>query len=225
MWLLWLSLIGCERPNPSVPESPAAPEPELRLAAPWRVADQDAAGLSLQLGDSADGVRVQLARDELGRVPGVSPIRAGRTLWVSDEGSEWPMIAVPFPEVAVRSAELVVQGVDLVVRLEGPPLSAVTQHEAADDRPIVTLVRLRPRPADWRIVVEGVAIHNLPGTDLKVESAQQGWTTASPWGELDIETQAPSWQSRLDGRWTWSTVGSIEALQPYPKTGMNWRPR
>lgn len=224
MWLLCLSLLACEAPPTAAPPPALPPAPQLELAAPWRVVDHDELGLTVRLADSADGVRVQLGRDDRARMPGVTPIHQGKTLLVEDGGALWPMIALPFPDRPVQRALVLVQGVDLVVRIEGPPLSDVTDDPEADERPIVTMVRVRRRPSDWRIVVDGVATHNLPGGDLRVVAARRGFRAHSAWGALTVDSAAPSAQSRLDGRWSWSTVPSIEDRQPYPRTGMTWRP-
>ncbi len=218
-------LFACVSPDEPQTPRPNPPIPSLELGSPWHVAHTDENGLNLQLANSPDGVRITLGTDERGRVPGISPIRAGKTLEVSDGGRLWPLVAVPFPDRRLSQVEVLVQGVDLVVRFFGPALAAVSDHPEADERPILTQIRIRPRQDTWRIAVEGVTTWSLPGRQLTARpKVGRGWMVESDWGSFALETRAPAYGSALGARWWLDSKASIDEFQPYAKTATTWTP-
>ena len=212
-------MIACRTP---------APEPipvSMALEPPWAVVSQDAAEIALRFGTSGEGVRVWLDGTE-GHVAGVSPVQDGRTLSVRDGAVAWPLVAMAFPERIVR-AEIEVQGIDLVVRAYGPPIRDVTLRPDAPDDPVITWVRLRPRLVDWRIVVDGLGTVSLPAPSRPVEASEGGWTWTidGALGPVALDTNAPAWTSAVSPvRWSFDTTPSLEAIQPYPRTGLTWTP-
>ncbi|MBW1879183.1 MAG: hypothetical protein JRJ84_12545 [Deltaproteobacteria bacterium] len=219
-------LVGCAEPA-APPATQPSPPVRLEVEAPWVVVRQEEDSIVLRLGDGAHGARVQLLRDERGRIPGVSPIHAGQTLEVDEEGSRWPLIAVAHPERPLSRVEIVVDGVDLLVRYYGPPLSEVANRADAPPDKVITWVRLRSRPDDWRIVLDGLGTVSLPADNLRVSPGQPtGWQLDGDPGGLSFTSDAVRWRTtRTTSRWTFSTLPALEATQPYPRTAMTWTPR
>lgn len=196
------------------------------MDAPWRVVTEEDDAVLLRLGDSPDGVRVNLLPGDRHRVIGVTPVIAGRTLEVEQDGERWPLVAVGYPDEPVSKVTIEVTGVDLVVRFEGPALDTLTAHPEAPADPAITWVRLRPRGQDWRIVMDGLGTLSLPADDLRIEPAD-GATVAidAAWGDLVLESDAPRLSSAIEGaRWWASTRPSLEVYEPYKRIAFTWTP-
>lgn len=218
-------LVGCTAPAGPSTALPSPPV-HLELEAPWALVHRDERSIVLRLGDGADGARIQLLPDERGRIPGVSPIHAGQTSEVADRGERWPLVAVGYPELALERVEIVVQGVDLVVRCYGPPLAEVSNRPDAPPDPVITWVRLRPRPEDWRIVFDGLGTVSLAAGDLRVSpGTPEGWQVDGDGGGTRLTSDARRWRTaRTASRWTFSTIPALGAVQPYSRTAMTWTP-
>jgi hypothetical protein len=191
------------------------------------VAWQDDAAVMVQLGDSADGVRVDLASRE--RIAGVSPIDRGRPWELrADDGRSWPLVAVGHPEAPLSSAEIVSQGPDLVVRLAGPALSSLTDNPHAPSDPALTWVRLRQRGHDWRIVVDGLATLSIPVERPNPVRRDDGEIeVAGVTGILRLGNGVSRWSSTWEpdsGRWTFSTDPALAAVEPYGRIHVTWTP-
>jgi hypothetical protein len=219
-------LAGCADPA-APPATQPSPPVRLEMEAPWVVARQEEDSIVLRLGDGAHGARVQLLPDVGGRIPGVSPIHAGHTLEVEEEGTRWPLIAVAYPDLPLGRVEISVEGVDLVVRYYGPLLSEVADRADAPADPVITWVRMRSRPEDWRIVMDGLGTVSLAAEDLQVSPGQPaGWLVAGEPGGLSLTSEAVRWHTaRTSTRWAFSTLPALQASQPYPRTAMTWTPR
>lgn len=188
--------------------APPAPTPGIvvDLRAPWALVEEAPDRLALRLGDSPHGVVVGL-----GELPGTSPVLDGRTRDVAG----WPMIAVAFPDRPLERVEVRVEGIDLLVRFAGPPLAELAPGAPAD--PVLTWVRYRPRPEDWRVVVDGLATLSLP-----VAEVSRGPDGAVTVGETTLTSEAAVFHSGIDGgRWWWSSVPSLSAVDPYPRTSLS----
>lgn len=207
--------IGCGAPaNEPLP----APIVSVGLEAPWQLVEQTDAEVLVRLGDGPDGVRVQLLHQD-GRIPGVSPIHGGRTLETQAGGEVWPLVAVAYPDVALSSVDVEVQGIDLVARFQGQPLSTVSDHPDAPQDPVLTWVRIRRRPADWRVVLDGLGTVSVPEAPVALAEAD-GWRI----GDLTVTTTAPRYDSGTGRRWWLSVVPSLEAIEPYPRTSLTLTP-
>ncbi len=183
--------------------------------------------MMVQLGDSAEGVRVDLASGA--RVAGVSVVDRGKPWLVRDgAGRLWPTVAVGQPESPLSSAEIASQGPDLVVRLAGPPIASISDHPDAPVDPVLTWVRLRHRGDDWRVVVDGLATVSIPVNTPKPTRVDDGQTEIQArTGRLRFGTTASRWSSDWDvatGRWTFSTNPALTAVEPYPRTTLTWSP-
>ncbi len=200
------------------------PQVSVALSGAWEIALQDEDEIALRDGASSHGVRVWL-RPTPGRAPGVSPVHRGVTLHSEDGQTTWPLIAFAHPAHAPRRVEIVVQGPDLVVRAEGPPLSDVTSHPDAPDDPVLTWVRMRRRPEDWRIALTGLGTVSFPAAGLRVARDDADFVVTSSAGALRGGTDAPAVDSHADdARWSLDTTPSLEALAPYPLTAFTWTP-
>lgn len=189
----------------------------------WALVSEDDDEIAVRFGQTGEGARVW-ARGSAGRPAGVTPVHDGRTLEVPDEGVAWPLVA--FPE-GVRRVEVTVQGIDLVVRAYGAPIVEVTRRDDAPDDPVITWVRLRPRPEDWRIVLDGLGTVSLPAPAGPVEPSEGGfaWTIGGPRGPVVLDTNAPAWSSAVTReRWHLDLWPSLWETQPYPRTGLTWTP-
>jgi hypothetical protein len=215
---------GCR----GAPPLPAPPRPALstrvELGPPWRLQKQNATCVIVQYGDSPDGVRVTLDRGVGRRPPGASPIRAGKTLETLDDGSLWPLVAVGFPDRPLSEALVLSDGPDLVVRLLGPPLRTLSPHPDAPGDSVLTLIRFRPRGADWRIVVDGLATLSFPG-GLRTENRGPNTTLDTLWGKFELASEAPrSTQGAAPARWWWTSLPSLDLYEPYKRTTLTWTP-
>ena len=215
--LVWLA---CAAP----PVAPASVVPSLSVTAPWRVERQTADSVWLRLGDTPDGVRVDLATSGT-RVAGVSLIDGGYPREIED-GKTWPLVAVAEPGEPLSKAEIRVRGVDLEVHLAGRAIRARSTHPDAPMDPQLTWVRIRRRPDDWTVVVDGLAVGSLPGAGFEVGLADEGaLALQTGWGEVSFATDAPATASTWsEARWALDLGPSIEALQPYPKTTLRISP-
>jgi len=210
---------------PAQHASQAAPVvPAVRLAGDWVIVEESAQELVLRRGSSAEGVRIVLAPTADGRRIGVSPIHDGRTLERRTPAGVVPLIGWPYPDHAPTAVHVDVQGPDLLVRMQGPPLSTVTDHPDAPDDPVLSWVRLRPRGSSWRIALRGVQRLSLPPLD-GVEHRGADRVITSSWGSFEIRSDAPVVRSHSGPRGaTWDTSPSVDAAYPYPRTGITWRP-
>jgi hypothetical protein len=222
-----LSILGLSACGPSLESdapSAVAVVPTVQMTAPWKVEWQDPDALAVRLGDSANGVRIQLAADATGRVPGVSPIDRGKTLEVAADGHRWPLVAIGYPEARLQTVAVEVDGPDLVVRFAGPPLDAVTTHPQAPKDPVLTWVRLRPRGETWRIAVTGLATLAIAANGATAGDLGDA-VIAGDWGTFRLSTDAPRFGSRFaDGGLFFDTRPALEREQPYPKTSLTWTP-
>lgn len=189
----------------------AAPVPvTMALDAPWSVAHQDEDHINLRYGDSAEGVRVQLQPSADWRV-GITPIQGGRPYRAQGN----PMVEPPLAPVR---AEVVAQGPDLVVRLYGPPLSAITTRPDAPSDAVHTWVRLRPRGESWRIVLDGLGRVHLTGTSVRWDGEDWWLDDATP-----VRTTAANWRSGLVRKdWTLDLTPAVHLADPYPRTAWTW---
>lgn len=217
----WIAgfLAGCGAPL--VPE-PLPVAAGVDLVPPWHVETRSAAAIVVRIGETADGVRIQLAPDERNRAAGVSPILGGRTLELEAEGRLVPL--VEFPSPALSKVDVSVDGVDLVVRVEGPPLSALTVDGSAD--PVLTWVRLRPRGDSWRVVVDGLSTLHLPADTSPAITADGALSMTSGWGPISFDSNAPGSTSGADREhWWWTNRPSLALHQPYPRTALTLQTR
>lgn len=163
---------------------------------------------------------------EPGKVPGVSIVYDGKTLGIDDGARHWPTAAVGFPDHPITDARVETDGPDLVVRLEGPALSEVTDHPAAPKDPVLTWVRIRPRPtAGWRVVVDGMATLSLPAGPVQPTSDETITLRTEHWGQFELVPGGRATRSEMNARrWSWSTTPSLERIDPYPRTRLTWHP-
>ena len=216
---------GCGSPAPPNTLGLAPPTPNLTgLSAPWTVRHSDATTVTLQHGDTPDGVRIWLGDDGSGTVPGVTIVHGGRALEAPHDGGRWPLVAVAYPEREVSAATVEVDGPDLVVRLAGPPLRAVTDHPDAPDDPVLTWVRLRPRGSSWRVVLDGLGTVTLAGAEGVVPT-EEGVAIDTAHGAFSLQSSAGRSASTLFGEtWMWSSVPALDAVDPYPRTALTFSP-
>jgi hypothetical protein len=224
--MIALLVLGCApAPPPPPPIAPAAVTPKVALAAPWKLDRQDPDAVVARLGDGADGVRIQLARDERGRIPGVTVIHGGRTLELEDGTDRWPLVATGWADHTVSDAVIEVDGVDLFVRLGGPALKTLTALPEAPDDPAIAWIRVRPRGQDWRLIVTGLVTVSLPGDGLAAHGDDDGEIAMSTaWGTVTLGTDAPRHRSKAGPRWWFDTFPALDAHAPYPKTTITWKP-
>lgn len=221
----WITVLACGGPvEPAPAELVPAPVPEVHVAPPWNLVQQDEDSIALRFADTPDGVRVTLRRDARGRVPGVTLVHAGETLEVRDGPDRWPLVAAGWPDRPLSAAVVEVEGWDVFVRLAGPPLDSVSSHPDAPDDPVLTWVRIRRRGEDWRIVVTGLATVSVPGSDVGVEVVGDEVRMDTAWGEFRWTTDAPAHDSATGARWWWTTRPSLGRFAPYPKTAITWTP-
>lgn len=221
---------ACRAPQPETPATAppvatVAPSPTIAVAAPWKLEKNEDGVVVLRLGDSAQGARVDLRRTADGGMPGVAPIHGGRTYIVADGVDRWPMIAVGHPDVPLSAARIEVDGLDLVVRLDGPPLRALTGDPQAPDEPAHTIVRLRPRARDWRIVIDGLTTVSAAGA-ARARPADDGAVSVEhAWGRYELTTTAVKLGSAMGpARWWASTVPSLRLYAPMRRVAFTWAP-
>ena len=223
--IVLLAALACRAPAPPTPAAVPAPPPvELELAAPWQVVEQDETQVVLRHGDTPDGVRLNLTRTAAGRWPGIAPIVAGRT-WEIREGDRIrPAFTAPLADRPPSRVVVSSQGPDLLIRYEGVPLAGLVDHPDAPTDPVLTWVRLRPRPGSLRIVLQGLHVVSLPAP-VAVDERGDGRTLTTPWGRLEVDDAAPAARS-VAGPTSWwlDTTPSADALAPYPRTGLTWWP-
>lgn len=203
-------------------EAGEAPSLDLQVAPPWSVAHQTDQALVLRLAEGSEGVRVQLATDPQGRLPGLSPILSGRTLEVEDQTGRWPMLAPSFSPV--QRVEVLSQGQDLVVRLFGDPLERLLTHPKAPSDPALAWLRVRPRGQTWRLASQGLVILSLPAPGLQEGVAEGSTLLRGSWGQLELESSHPLRTGQGDQRWWVDTLVSPDTTQPYPELGITWTP-
>lgn len=201
----------------------APPIPEVSLGPDWSIVEESREELVLRHRRSADGLRIVLAPTDAGRWVGVAPIRDGRTLEHVVADAIVPVFAWPLA-APLSSVKVEAQGPDLLVRLEGPPLSAQSLHPDAPDDPVISWVRVRPRGDTWRIALRGVhRIHLPPLQDSAHHGSDRVLLTA--WGSFRIDTDAPAVRGHSGPRgYAWDSTPSIDLAAPYPRTGITWTP-
>ena len=220
-WWPCLAVVACGAP-PAAPERQApAVVPQVQLGGDWVITEEDSSEVVIRWRDTADGVRVNLGGSERG--VGVSPIVDGRTAELRGPDGVVPLIAPSFTPLSAVFIE--VQGPDLLVRLEGPPLSDLTDHPDAPADPALAWVRLRPRGETWRIALRGMLTWTLPAEGSGVEERGAHRTITSSWGPWQLRGQPPLWRSaRTTRSWTYDTAPSLAVQQPYPQVGLTWTP-
>jgi len=200
----------------------SSPSPQVDVAAPWRVVGERDGELRLQLGGSPRGAVVRWGAAARG-APGVAVIERGLEL----PGHNAPLVAFGFPDAPLSELRIMTQAQDLVVRATGPTLSSVSADPLADDRPMVTMIRLRPRPDDWRVVVDGLTTWTFPSPTGPVREVAAGWRLDTPEGVFELELEDTTWQrSQLtEQAWTLSDRGALEHREPYPRSALTWTPQ
>lgn len=184
----------------------------MSLEAPWRLAHDGETSLAVRHGDTPEGVRIQLMpTDDWGI--GASPIVGGR----ATRAGTHPLVGVGFVPVAV---EVRADGPDLLVRFSGPPFSQLTDREDAPEDPVLAWIRLRPRGETWRVVLDGLGVITIP------DAQQATWTSQGlAVGSAILTTTATTHSSRLiDGAWQLDTTPALDHADPYPRTGITFRP-
>lgn len=223
---LALLLTACAPLPPEAPPTAATspPVPRVDLGGDWVIVEETAESLALRWRDSADGVRIDLATTDRA-LAGVTPIVAGRTLAIEQDGRRIPMFGVPLPDAPLTAATVEVQGPDLLVRLEGPPLDTLTDHPDAPESPVLSWVRLRRRPGSWRLVLQGLHVWTLPAEGLSSTHLGDHRELHTAFGTFEVTSQAPAWSGGLDrDRWWLDTTPSADRAAPYPRTGMTFTP-
>lgn len=216
--------VGCT--SVAAPSDPtSSPTLDLDLTEDWHVVEQDPSQIVLRHRDGADGVRINLAPTAQGRWPGVAPILAGETWELRERDRIRPIWAVPFADRAPARVSVSVQGPDLLVRFEGPPLTELVAHPNAPSDPVLSWVRLRPRPGSWRIVLQGLHVWTVPSQGLQVREAGDRRSMSTAWGEFVIDEPVPVSVSASDRRSAWiDTSPAAASLDPYPRVGLTWTP-
>jgi len=211
-------------PDPQPQRAPASPELKLELGSDWSIVEQDRAHVILRHRDGNDGVRVTLAPSADGRLPGVSPILGGRTWEYREADRVRPAFAPPHADRPVAAAAIQAQGPDLLIRLSGPPLTALVDHPLAPEDPVLTWIRLRPRPGSWRIALQGLHVVTLAGPVTLRETGRQRMAI-SPWGVFTLHDSPPASQGGSSPTvWWLDTTPSAHATQPYPRISLTWTP-
>lgn len=199
------------------------PVPTVQLAGDWVIIEEDPSSIVVRWRDTADGVRINVARGDAGRTVGVAPIVGGRTAELRQGGHVVPLVTPSFASLSAVTIE--VQGPDLLVRMEGPPLASLTDHPDAPDDPALAWVRLRPRGETWRIALRGMLALTLPADELVVNERVRDRTVRSAWGDFVQRGGAPLSRSVLAGGvWVYDTAPSLTIQQPYPQLGLTWTP-
>jgi hypothetical protein len=212
--ILLLAPIGCHQPALQPPSWRATPDVDVQ--APWQVVQQDDDVIALRFNDTPHGVRVFLGPSDRSHQAGASPVVDGRTVGR-------PMLGVPHAIGPARTVKVRSDGYDLLVRFASQPLDEVSHDALAPADPALTWLRLRPRNDSWRIVMDGLGTLTLPADGAHPSTA--GTALSGPAGTMDVETDAPvvstTW---TDGVWQLSTLPSVEARVPYPRTAFTWTP-
>lgn len=212
--ILLLAPLGCQQPNAQPPLWRAMPD--VQVQAPWHVVQQDNDVVALRFEDTAHGVRVFLGPTDRFAQAGASPVVNGQTVG-------HPMLGVPPAIGPAESVTVRSEGYDLLVRFASQPLNTLSHDPLAPADPALTWLRLRPRNGSWRIVMDGLGTLSLPADAAHPSSAGVALRGSS--GSMDVQTDAPevttSW---ADGVWHLSTLPSVHARAPYPRTAFTWNP-
>jgi len=222
--LLALLLAAC--PPPPTASSPPAPppEPRLELDATWTIVEQDATQIVLRYREGPHGVRVNLARTADGRQPGIAPIVNGRTMELRDADAIRPAFLPPLADRPPDEVVIEVQGPDLLIRLAGLPLAGLIEDPAAPPDPVLTWVRVRPRPGSIRFIVHGLAVWTLPA-GTAVEELGDRRVLHTSWGRFEVDGAAPVTRGLAGPEGWWlDLTPSAAARQPYPRFGITWTP-
>ncbi len=212
--ILLLAPLGCHEPD-TQPASWRA-TPDVDVQAPWQVVQQDDDVIALRFDDTAHGVRVFLGPSDRWSQAGASPVVDGQTVG-------HPMLGVPLAIGPTQTVTVRSEGHDLLVRFASQPLQTLTTDPLAPPDPALTWMRMRPRNGSWRMVMDGLGTLNLPTTSAHPSSA--GTKLSGAFGTMDVETDAPEVQTFwADGVWQLSTLPSLEARAPYPRTAFTWAP-
>jgi hypothetical protein len=222
MLVALISAAACESPSPEpgaappTESAPVATPVELSVAPPWEVVHQDAHTVALRFDGTPHGIRVELGGDPRHPTPGVSLVVDGRT--IGD-----PFVAVGHPDHPIRDVRISTEAHDAVVQFAGPPLADVTAHPDAPTDPVLTWVRVRPRNGSLRVVLDGLGTVAFPASAVVADEFALAVT--GPEGTATLETNAALHQARLDERgFRFDTIASAEAADPYPRTGLTFRP-
>ena len=212
--MLLLVPLGCHEPDRQRPSWRAIPE--IDVEAPWQVVQQDDDVIALRFEDTAHGVRIFLGPTERWSEAGASPVVDGKTVGR-------PMLGVPLGVGPAQTVTVTSEGHDLLVRFASQPLNEVSRDPLAPDDPALTWLRLRPRNGSWRMVMDGLGTLNLPAHSVRPSTA--GVKLRGVDGTMDVQTDAPEFTtSWADSVWALSTLPSLEARAPYPRTAFTWTP-
>lgn len=198
----------------------AAVETELAVEGSWRVVHQRPERIALHHRGSTEGVVIDLR----GR-PGLSLVLHGQTLSTERSGERWPLVTAGYPDHPLQRARVYTEGPDLVVQLEGPPLHRVHDHPEAPADPVLSWVRLRPRGADWRIVLTGLLTLHLPARSVRMHPTAPGWLVETDsWGHFHVEPdERPDHSTAATGWWRLRTHPALDRLDPYPQRALSWQ--
>lgn len=212
--ILLLASLGCRQPVEPLQTWRATPD--VQVQSPWHVVQQDSDVVALRFEDTAHGVRVFLGPTDRFAQAGASPVVNGQTVG-------HPMLGVPAAIGPAESVTVRSEGHDLLVRFASQPLDLVSRDPLAPEDPALTWLRLRPRNGSWRIVMDGLGTLNLPAEAVHPSSG--GVSLRGTSGTMDVQTDAPdtitTW---TDGVWHLSTLPSVHARAPYPRTAFTWNP-
>jgi hypothetical protein len=201
----------------------AAVVPTVQLGGDWVIIEEDPTQLVVRWRDSGDGVRINLTRTATGREVGVAPIVGGRTAEVDLADRIVPMVRPSFSGLTAVYVE--VQGPDLLVRLEGPPLSTLSDHPEAPRDPAIAWVRARPRGKTWRLALRGLLTLTVPAEGVVVHERVEDRILETRWGALELRSDTRDWSgARASATWTLDTGPSLSVHQPYPQLGITWTP-
>lgn len=195
--------------------------PAVSLSDDWQIVEQSDHHLVLRYKTSNEGVRINLAVDDRGRQPGVALVLNGRTWEVQDADLLHPAWGLPYLDRPPSQIDIISQGPDLLIELRGPPLSTLVEHPEAPDDPVLSRLRIRPRPQSWRVITQGLHVWSLPARELQIEHLGDRRIIRSQWGTLTLEG-APARARSVgspDRLWI-DTTPSAEAFDPYPRIGL-----
>ena len=105
--------------------------------------------------------------------------------------------------------------------MAGAPLSEFSNHPEAPDDPVLTWLRLRPRGASWRIVLDGVGRISIPGVQ-ETSWTGTGWQVGT---STVLQSNARQTSSALgDDGWFLDTRPAADLADPYPRTAWTFSP-
>lgn len=194
-----------------------ASPPPFEVSESWEVVERSEDVVVFRYRDSAHGVRINLRPGPRGRVPGVAPILHGKT-WEVHEGERlFPLFAMPYADREPRGVEIRSQGPDLFIELRGPPLGELVDHPEAPDDPVLSRLRIRPRPGSWKIIAQGLHLWSFPAQDLSLHQLGDARTLSCAWGVVHLQGRASGSRSLWTPDRLWiDTTPSAAAFDPYP---------